>query len=233
MKTKRQTIGGYLTGILLLSTIFSCQNNHESKKSAFAYTDSIYKQGIQIIPGRIQCEYYNLGGAGIAYHDSDSSNNGSGRLNKGEDYLSTFRKDEGVDISFTKFHNSIDNSLYNLVEPEEGQLYVGWTEPGEWIKYTVDVQTPGIYQLALMYTANNDGQISIAIEDQDISGPLNVRSTYDAADNINWRQWHHWNREKNLGEVVLKEGIQTLTLHTVTRGQMNYDYLEFTLKDQK
>ncbi len=34
----------------------------------------------QIIPGRIQCEWYDSGGEGIAYHDKDSINHGSGHL---------------------------------------------------------------------------------------------------------------------------------------------------------
>ena len=43
----------------------------------------------------------------------------------------------GVDISSTKFHDSIDNSPYNVVQPPENKLYVGWTEPGEWFNLTV------------------------------------------------------------------------------------------------
>jgi hypothetical protein len=54
-------------------------------------------------------------------------------------YLNQFRMDEGVDISYTKFHDQIDNSPYDLVQPPENQLYVGWTEPGEWFNVTVQV----------------------------------------------------------------------------------------------
>lgn len=45
------------------------------------YGDSVHKAGAQSIPGKLQCEYYDLGGEGIAYHDADSINSGSGRLN--------------------------------------------------------------------------------------------------------------------------------------------------------
>ena len=51
--------------------------------------------------------------------------------------------DEGVDISYTKFHDQIDNSPYDLVQPLENQLYVGWTEPGEWFNLTVEVAQAG------------------------------------------------------------------------------------------
>jgi Carbohydrate binding module (family 6) len=218
---------------LLILTIVSCQKKSHDEKSTSPYRDSLHTQVIQTIPGRIQCEYFDLGGEGIAYHDSDSSNRGSGGLNKGTDYLSTFRKDESVDISFTKFYNSADNSMFNLVQPQEKQLYVGWTEPGEWIKYTVDVKSPGTYNVGIMYTANVDGQISLSSDDKDISGSLNVPSTFDAADTIKWRQWHHWNYIESLGEIKLQRGIQVVTLHTVSKGQMNYDYLDFKLKEKE
>jgi hypothetical protein len=197
------------------------------------FRDSVYSQGPQAIPGRVELEYFDLGGKEIAYHDSDTSNRGSGGLNKGLDYLSSFRKNESVDISFTKFHNGADNSSFNLVQPQEKQLYVGWTEPGEWIKYTVDVKTSGTYHVGIMYTANDHGQISLSCNDKDISGLVNVPSTFDAADSVKWRQWHHWNYIEILGEVKLKSGLQVITLYTVTRGQMNYDYLDFKLKKKE
>lgn len=209
--------------------ITSCDKKAAGNQDDKYYTDSLYTVGIQAIPGRLQCEYFDLGGEGVAYHDTDSSNSGSGGLNKGSDYLSTFRKDEAVDISFTKFYNGADNSMFNKVQPQENQLYVGWTEPGEWMKYTVDVKTPGIYQVGIMYTANADGQISLSSGDSDISAPLNITSTFDPADTIAWRQWHHWNYIETLGEIQLNIGVQPLILHTVTMGQMNYDFLDFRL----
>lgn len=217
-------------GMFLLA-FFSCGEKQQAYKELAVISRETIRGQFQTIPGKLQCEYYDSGGEGRAYHDMDSVNNGSGRLNKGADTLSSFRKDEGVDISFTKFHDSIDNSIFNLVNPEEGQLYVGWTEPGEWINYTVDVQASGTYRIGLMYTANRHGQISITAEDGTSSGILLIRSTYDAADPVNWRQWHHWNFEEDLGTIDLKKGVQVLTLNTVAAGQMNYDYIEFTLKD--
>jgi len=45
------------------------------------YHDSRYQGGAQAIPGKVMCAYYDLGGEGVAYHDSDAKNNGSGALN--------------------------------------------------------------------------------------------------------------------------------------------------------
>jgi hypothetical protein len=160
-----------------------------------------------------------------------SINSGSGRLNPSDgSYLHEFRINEAVDISFTKFREpAIDNSPYNFVEPENDQLYVGWTAPGEWTKYSVNVKKAGTYELGLMYTSNQNGKISVSVNDEDKTGPLTVKSTFVAADTIAWRQWHHWNYIDKLARINLKKGLQTITLHTVEIGQMNYDYINFEL----
>ena len=193
------------------------------------YKDSLYKGGPQVIPGKLQCEYYDFGGEGIAYHDSDSINSGSGRLNPADgSYLHEFRMNEPVDISFTKFQDPpIDNNPYNFVTPQKDQLYVGWTKPGEWTKYTVKVTTAGTYQLGIMYTSNKNGKISISVNDHDVTGPILIPSTAVAAEPVAWRQWHHWNYLDKMAQVELKKGIQTITLHTVEVGDMNYDYINF------
>ena len=195
------------------------------------YNDSRYKGGAQTIPGRLQCEYYDFGGEGIAFHDSDSINSGSGRLNPADgSYLHEFRINEAVDISFTKFQDpGIDNSPYNFVEPEKDQLYVGWTKPGEWIKFTANIKIPGTYELGIMFTSNKGGKISLSVNDIDATGPVSIPSTFVAADSLPFRQWHHWNYIDKIASIDLKKGHQTITLHTVDAGEMNYDYINFKL----
>ena len=198
------------------------------------YVDTNYKNGAQKIPGRLQCALYDLGGEGIAYHDVDSINSGSGKLNKADgSYLNGFRINEAVDISYTKFRNPpIDNTIYNFVEPEKDQFYVGWTKPGEWIKYSIQVVTEGNYQFGLMFTSNKNGKISFSVNDKDVTGSIIIPSTYVAADTVAWRQWHHWNFLDKLATIHLKKGLQTFTIHTVELGDMNYNYINFTKVDE-
>ncbi len=219
-------------GIIILG--IGMNGNCQSAKNANSYQgkpfhDSRYNSGAQTIPGRLQCEYYDLGGEGIAYHDSDSINSGSGRLNPADgSYLHEFRINEAVDISYTKFQNPpIDNTPYNFAEQQKNQLYVGWTKPGEWTKYTVNVKAAGTYQLGIMFTSNKKGKISLAVNDLDVTGPLSIPSTFVAADSVPWRQWHHWNYIDNIAQVELKKGKQTISIHTVETGEMNYDYINF------
>ncbi len=185
---------------------------------------------VQEIPGKIECEYYNRGGEGIAYHDADSINSGSGGLNPADGtFLNEFRMTESVDISYTKDRN-IDNTIYNLVSPTMDQLYVGWTKPDEWINYTVDVKQTGNYWVGLMYTSNKVGGISLSLDGKDVSGTITIPTTYHPQDTVSWRQWHHWNYIDTLMEVTLTKGIHVLTLHTKVNGDMNYDYLNFRFK---
>lgn len=209
--------------LISLIIISGCSSNYNTQ-SALAW-NNVYQE----IPGKIECEYYNRGGEGIAYHDTDSINSGSGGLNPADgNFLNEFRMTESVDISYTKDRN-IDNTTYNLVSPTMDQLYVGWTKPDEWINYTVDVKQNGNYWVGLMYTSNKVGGISLSCDGKDISGTITIPTTYHPQDTVSWRQWHHWNYIDTLFEVSLTKGIHVLTLHTKVNGDMNYDYLNFTL----
>jgi len=196
------------------------------------YADSVYHGGPQSVPGRVQCEYYDLGGEGVAFHDSDAHNSGSGDLNPDDgSYLNTFRMNEAVDISYTKFWDEIDNSQFNLVMPEPSQLYLGWTAEGEWVNYTLTVVAAGQYDVGLMYTSNGDNQIALAIDGEPVAGPMTMPTTNDPEDPHDWRQWHHWNKIERLTTLTLSSGIHVLTLKIGNGGNMNFDYIELTLPD--
>jgi hypothetical protein len=62
----------------------------------------VYHDGPQKMPGRVLCAYYDLGGEGVAYHDSDPQNHGSGELDPPDgSYPNEFRIHEGVDTSYS------------------------------------------------------------------------------------------------------------------------------------
>lgn len=192
------------------------------------FHDGVYHGGPQQIPGRVECAYYDSGGEGVAYHDTDVKNKGSGTLNPADgSYLNEFRMHEGVDTSYTKYHDDIDDNPYEVVHPPKDQLYVGWTDPGEWFNMTVKVKKAGRYHVGLLYTSSRGATISLALDDKDISGLIKIESTYNAADPIAWRQWHHWNYAKDLATVTLPEGKSVLTLRIESEGNMNLAYLDF------
>jgi hypothetical protein len=210
-----------ITTLLVLSPDATCQT---------IYKGEAFNNSIQVIPGKLQCEFYDTGGEGIAYHDLDSINGGSGRLNPADgSFLNEFRMGENVGISYTK-GKDIDNNRFNLFNPEMGQLYVGWTKPGEWTNYTVDVRQDGRYIIGIMYTANGDGTISLSVDDSMLKSSFFIPSTNRKEDTIAWRQWHHWNKIDSVGAINLSKGIHILKLSTETNGNMNYDFLELKLR---
>jgi hypothetical protein len=99
------------------------------------YVDSVFTQGAQIIPGRIELALYDLGGPGVAYSDSTPQNEGAA-LNRTDGHwrpgitaqTAFFRENEGVDISYTK--DWADFNHPNKVDPKVNQLYIGWQQDG-------------------------------------------------------------------------------------------------------
>jgi hypothetical protein len=221
--------------LLAVASVFEAQSqDFVSSYKGKPFEDSRYHGGAQSIAGRVQCAYYDLGGEGVAYHDTTPNNEGSGGLNPADgSYLNEFRMHEAVDTSYTKFHDAIDNNPYNFVVPEENQLYVGWTVPGEWFNLTVNVAHAGLYSADLLYTSRRGGTISLDVNGQPATAPIQIVSTEVLADPVAWRQWHHWNLMKNFVRLKLAAGKNVLTIHILTEGNMNLAYLQFIEADQK
>ena len=114
-------------------------------------TQSPYNGAPAIIPGIFEAENYDLGGSGIAYFDTDATNNGG-----------FYRTDE-VDIQ----------------QSNEGGYHIGWAEQNEWLEYTVDVQAGADYRvIARVASADSDGNSGFTVSsDSGGSVSFNVGST--------------------------------------------------------
>jgi hypothetical protein len=215
----------------LAATMALCASGADFLKQykGTSFEDSRYHGGAQKIPGKVYCAYYDRGGEGVAFHDADAKNNGSGALNPANgSYLNEFRISEGVDISYTKFKLDppIDDNGYEKVQPPPNLLYVGWTEPGEWFNIIVEVAQAGDYSADLLYTSNRGGTISLDVNGQSATGPLTITSTFNNADPLVWRQWHHWNIAPGIAKVHFPAGKSVLTIHILGQGQMNLAYFD-------
>jgi hypothetical protein len=100
------------------------------------------------LPGSIQAENYDLGGPGVAYSDSDGSNNGE-----------AYRPDEAVDIEGS----------------EEDGYSVGWVSENEWLEYTVNVTAAGAYQVTgALASPDGGGQLRVSFNDNASSTTLTL-----------------------------------------------------------
>ncbi len=86
---------------------------------------------IHLLPGRIEAEDYDLGGEGIAYHDTTPGNTGG-----------VYRQDD-VDIETTT---------------GEGTPNIGWVRDGEWLCYTANVTQSGTYTVTARVASPNPGR---------------------------------------------------------------------------
>jgi len=185
------------------------------------FQDTYHRTGVPSIPGIIQCALYDLGGEGVAYHDTDVLNNGSGKLNlesghqraHAGEYLWHFRREEGVDLSFVKDWADLNHT--NLVSPHINQLYIGWTENGEWCNYTVLVARPGTYRIKALY----------AYQTNTVSFDLNGKPAATCQLPVPTASYHHWNLA-TIGTIDFPAtGAQLLTFH-YGKGN-NFAYFEF------
>ena len=173
------------------------------------FTDAFHKAGLPTIPGLLQCALYDLGGEGVAYHDSDALNNGSGKLNlepghqraHASAYVWHFRQNEGVDLSFVKDWADLNHT--NLVSPPINQTYIGWTEDGEWCNYTVRVAQAGRYRIRCLYSYQANA----------VRFDLNGRPAASCRLPLATASYHHWNLAQ-IGEIEFPEtGTQVITFH--------------------
>ncbi len=99
----------------------------------------------------IQAEDYDLGGQGIAYHDTTSSNIGK-----------LYRPNERVDI---KSHAS-------------GQYRISDGVAGEWLEYMIDVAAPGSYEIEFrVSSAEPNSRFHAEIDGVDVTGSLTAPDT--------------------------------------------------------
>jgi hypothetical protein len=104
------------------------------------------------LPGTIEAERFDEGGAEVAYHDTSSGNSGG-----------AFRPTD-VDLEAT---------------PDTGGGYnVGWVSAGEWLNYTVSVSSSGTYTLGVRVASpGSGGRFHIEINGVDVTGALAVPNT--------------------------------------------------------
>ena len=195
-----------------------------------AYEDAVHSGGPQRIPGPVFCAYYDTGGEGVAYHDTGKDNQGSGKLNPANgSYLNEFRRQEALDTSYTKQLPDLDSPC-NKVTPPLGLLYVGWNEPGEWFKITIETSVAGTYVADVLYTSQRGGKIGIDIDGTSSQSTFELESTFDPAETIPWRQWHHWNVARDAFELTLPKGVSVMTVRIITNGNLNLATFDFRPK---
>jgi hypothetical protein len=157
------------------------------------------------IPGLIYLSDFDLGKNGFAYADKDVAdyNLSTGSFqawNAGWSY-----RNDGVDIQA------------NTDETNSNGFHVGFTEQGEWIKYTVNVKKSAVYRLKLrVATELANSKFHLSIGDQSITSSSAVQPS---------GAWDIFDTHI-IENIILEEGMQELKIY-FDQGSINVSSLEF------
>lgn len=196
----------------LVAIPFSAKASIPSDYKGLPFTDAFHQTGPANIPGIVQCALYDLGGEGVAYHDTTPLNEGSDVLNRqitpynhqrehAGEYIWHFRSKEAVDLSYTKDWADLNHP--NAVSPPINQFYIGWADDGEWTNYTVNVREPGTYSIKALYSFKQT-EISFDIDGKHAASCKVPRAT---------EGWHYWDFGP-IGTITFTEtGLHVLTFH--------------------
>lgn len=167
------------------------------------FDDSLIPFAENKIPGIIYGVNFDYGNLGKAYYDVTPSNvNGNGSYNNGWSY-----RNEGVDIESCS--DQITNG-YN----------VGWIDSGEWLKFTVDIQNEGTYDIRFRVAGEgSEGKLQLLLDDAYLTNLIDVPSTGG---------WQNW-QTLILQDIYLPKGKHELVIRFYFTG-FNFNYMEFVPK---
>lgn len=179
------------TFVGVISDFTSSSSSTNTSSSSSIIYQSPYSSSPMTIPGIIESENYDLGGEGIAFHDIDA-------INQGGEY-----RNDGIDIVTT-------NDGYAL----------GYTEPGEWLEYSIDIlgQTEYLWE-ARVASGNDNSAFHLEINSIDITGTVSIPNTGD------------WDTYTTLNGTTkeLANGNQTLKI-AIDSSYCNIDWIRFSEK---
>ena len=179
------------------------------------------------IPGRIEAEDFDMGGAEVAYHDSTEPNTAGAH-----------RPEEGVDIEPT----TDTGGGFDVTAPAGG----------EWMKYTIDVRASGRYTLLLRLASDfSSGAMRVEIDGIDLTGRIAIPETGGEQDwttiartgleltagrhvmrvvwvagvaNLNWFEWQAEAAQLGLTRLLYLDrgGASISDFYAGPRGQANF-----------
>lgn len=146
-------------------------------------------QGAIAIPGTLQAENYDVGGQNQSYFDSDAANQGA-----------VYRQDQVDVVAITGGHA------------------IGYTTTGEWLEYTVNVASAGIYDVDAVVASGSDAS-SFRL----FIGNTAITDTIKVANGGNWDTYSTVTKKT----ISLSAGTHVLRI-AITGNYVNIDKLVFT-----
>ena len=199
------TVNPAATGTYELKAVVTCTDGSTYQRYSeivVANPRTPFKNSPAVLPGKVEAENFDCGPEGISFHDTNSNKEGTG---------ASYRTDiTGIDVE------------------KGGTGYtIGYTQVGEWMEYTVDVEKDGYYSYDIYYSAPNDANISLALSDNGTLTQLtDIKQTIIKSSN-----WNTFRHSYGRCLIPLKAGKQVIRL-SITGSPDTYvtniDYITFT-----
>lgn len=166
---------------------------------------SVTIQGVQApynssafpIPGTIQFEEFDQGGNGLAYLDNTPGSDVTPVVN--------YRTTEDVDIESC----TDAGTGYNI----------GYATAGEWLEYTVNVQTAGNYDMELRVACSGDGRtVSLAMDGTTFANNIAIPNT------AGWQAW----QTVSVKNIPLTAGQKVMRVTIGATDYVNLNFVKFS-----
>jgi hypothetical protein len=143
------------------------------------------------VPGKLEAEAYNRGGEGVAYHD-----NSAGQSQGYTDFGVLWRANESVDIG------TDGGTGFSL----------GWTEAGEWLDYSIDVdKTASLNMDVSVASKGAGGTFELLLDGSKVGNTVTIPDTGD------WVSF----KSVSAGAATMTAGKHTLRINFLTNGTGN------------
>jgi len=171
----------------------------------------------QMIPGTIAAVNYDEAPAGatdvtFSYH--------------GKAVQTKYRK-AADSIGIAGFGNGHVSTAGVAEAPD--QVYVGWTQSSEWLKYTVQVAETGTYIIGAKVSAGSKGAtLTFSFSPDITTGEIEIPTTAGFRPGV--EVYHVWEKLDNLKEITLPAGTYVMTVKIGKIAGMNLESFFFTKK---
>jgi endoglucanase len=160
------------------------------------------------IPGVIYATDYDLGKYNSAYVDTDTAT-----------YHVTTGTYTAWNSGWTYRNDGVDIQSNTDSDPTANKLNVGWTADGEWLKFTLNVDSSAAYNITLRYSAAS----ATSVIRFNING-------IDQTNSITLPATSGWGNT-TISDVILYKGVQKFKFY-IEKGGANFGYLKFDLSKQ-
>ncbi|RAV98333.1 carbohydrate-binding protein [Pseudochryseolinea flava] len=161
-----------------------------------------------VAPGVVPATDFDLGRNNFAYADKDTANYHVATQTYTAWNTGWAYRNDGVDIQPTDDKHA-DANGYNI----------GWTEDGEWMQYTIDVDSNAGYNVVIRYAAaSGNSQIQLTTNGNVSSSVITLPSTGG----------YSTYQDATISDIILPEGFQKIRLKFI-KGGANLSFLKFVL----